>query len=132
MPKHRQGRNKPPHLHVLFSSPDEGAVLADVVLVFKFVASDSRKVLWESVNNALLRRLRAPTGSLRIDLASYRLSGEHGVTPFGNLSLFRLIWVVPAVGLLQLHAGVGHCHAGPEESFVQASHGWAFSGNTTA
>ncbi|XP_060104353.1 transmembrane protease serine 11A-like [Heteronotia binoei] len=62
------------HSYVVRLSPDEGAVLADVVLVIQFLALDSQKVRWESVNNALLRRLRAPTGALSIDLASYRLS----------------------------------------------------------
>ncbi|XP_015272661.1 PREDICTED: transmembrane protease serine 11F-like [Gekko japonicus] len=77
-------RKKMIHSYVVRFSPDEGAVLADAVLVFKFVASDSRKVLWESVNSALLRRLRAPTGSLSIDLASYRLS-EIPAESGGNL-----------------------------------------------
>ncbi|XP_054847352.1 transmembrane protease serine 11C-like [Eublepharis macularius] len=70
--------------YVVRLSPDGGAVLADVVLVFKFIASDSREVLWETVYNALLRRLQAPTGPLRIDLASFRLS-EIPAESGGNL-----------------------------------------------
>uniref|UniRef100_A0ACB8FTF6 Uncharacterized protein n=1 Tax=Sphaerodactylus townsendi TaxID=933632 RepID=A0ACB8FTF6_9SAUR len=68
-------------------SPDEGAVLADAVLVFKFTASDSREALQDSVYSALLRRLRAPVGSLSIDLASYRLSGVAEVFPLLRCSL---------------------------------------------
>nr|XP_056713824.1 transmembrane protease serine 11C-like [Euleptes europaea] len=67
-------RNRMIQSSVVRFSPDKGVVVADVVLVFKFIASDSREVLLANVRNNLLRRLREPTGSLSIDLASYRLS----------------------------------------------------------
>ncbi|XP_077159886.1 transmembrane protease serine 11A-like [Paroedura picta] len=77
-------RKKLINSYVVRLSPDEGGILADVVLVFKFIASDSRKVRWESVHSTLLHRLKAPTGPLRIDLASYRLS-EIPAESGGNL-----------------------------------------------
>ncbi|XP_066484776.1 transmembrane protease serine 11E-like [Tiliqua scincoides] len=60
--------------HVIRLSPDNGGVLVDMVLVFRFVASDSRTLLWESVNNFLLRRLQSSTQPLSIDVSSYHLS----------------------------------------------------------
>nr|XP_028559727.1 LOW QUALITY PROTEIN: transmembrane protease serine 11G-like [Podarcis muralis] len=68
---------------------DNNGVLADVVLVFRFIASDRKEALWMSVNDLLLRRLRLPTWPLRIDLSSYKLreinkaNGEHLISNLG-------------------------------------------------
>ncbi|KAH0627073.1 hypothetical protein JD844_002454 [Phrynosoma platyrhinos] len=69
--------------HVVRLSPDDGAVLAEVVLVFRFISSDTKQAHLTTVNTVLLRRLKSSTWPLSIDLSSYSLSeinaenGEH-------------------------------------------------------
>ncbi|XP_063158033.1 transmembrane protease serine 11E-like [Candoia aspera] len=55
-------------------SPGNGGVLADVVLIFKFIATDNKEILWTNVYYILLKRLKVSTWPLSIDLSSYKLS----------------------------------------------------------
>ncbi|XP_061444559.1 transmembrane protease serine 11A-like isoform X2 [Rhineura floridana] len=65
--------------HVVRLREDYNGVLADVVLVFRFIASDSKTARWMSINSVLLRRLKLPTWPLSIDLSSYRLTEINAV-----------------------------------------------------
>ncbi|KAJ7313130.1 hypothetical protein JRQ81_004401 [Phrynocephalus forsythii] len=65
-------------------SPGNDGVLAEVVLVLKFPASDNKEALWTSVYTVLLRRLKLSTWPLSIDLPSYKLSGKCSLAGCGT------------------------------------------------
>ncbi|XP_039220622.1 transmembrane protease serine 11E-like isoform X1 [Crotalus tigris] len=55
-------------------SPGNEGVLVDVVLIFKFIATDNKEILWTNIYHILLKKLKASTWPLSIDLSSYKLS----------------------------------------------------------
>ncbi|KAL7976913.1 hypothetical protein Chor_008862, partial [Crotalus horridus] len=57
-------------------SPGNEGVLVDVVLIFKFIATDNKEILWTNIYHILLKKLKASTWPLSIDLSSYKLSGN--------------------------------------------------------
>ncbi|ETE63056.1 Transmembrane protease serine 11E, partial [Ophiophagus hannah] len=60
-------------------SPGNDGVLADVLLIFKFIATDNKEILWTNIYNCLLKKLKSSTWPLSIDISSYKLSGNINV-----------------------------------------------------
>ncbi|XP_013913402.1 PREDICTED: transmembrane protease serine 11E-like [Thamnophis sirtalis] len=57
-------------------SPGNDGVLADVLLIFRFIATDNKETLWTNIYQSLLKKLKSSTWPLSIDISSYKLSGK--------------------------------------------------------
>ncbi|XP_070583088.1 transmembrane protease serine 11E-like [Erythrolamprus reginae] len=74
-------------------SPANEGVLADVVLIFKFIATNNKEILWTNIYYSLWKKLKSSTWPLSIDISSYKLSEmneENGITLLNHCCGTRL------------------------------------------
>lgn len=69
---------------LLVCSPDIGGVMAQVVLMFLFSATDNKAAFLGKVDSVLQKKLNKYSGPVRIDLASSTISGKCLMALFGS------------------------------------------------